>query len=179
MRDFRAQLAVDKAAMSGERVDLLKRAGGEMTPEDALKNSIQSGMEDDSIVDKDAWEKEQREAYRDYVAKGVITFKKGATDMDRNTQKSTRGARRGSTRAFSSPAFRRARRKSARPARARRKPSRGRSLQMKLERPSIARPRSRPGRKSSPMGRATIRPQLRKRRHGPASLTIVARRIGR
>jgi hypothetical protein len=86
MRDFRAQLAVDKAAMSGERVDLLKRAGGEMTPEDALKNNIQSGMEDDSIVDKDAWEKEQREAYRDYVAKGVITFKKGATDMDRNTK---------------------------------------------------------------------------------------------
>ncbi len=68
---------VDKAA-SAERILLVKRDGAAVTPEDALKMSIQSGLDDDSVVDKDAWAKEQLDAYRDHVGKRV-TFRKGAT----------------------------------------------------------------------------------------------------
>jgi hypothetical protein len=79
MIDFRTQFAIDKAANS-ERVDLMKRAGA-VTPEDALRASIQSGMEDDSITNKQEWVATQTAAYKAHIAKGVIAFQKGASEM--------------------------------------------------------------------------------------------------
>ena len=147
--------SADKAANPHARILLMKRDGAEMTPDEALRVSIASGLADDAIADKAAWIAEQTKAYNDHVAKGVITFKKGATNVDRNSENLMmfakmaidQGRSPGSTSLFSSPELRCARTRSANPARARRKPSRGRSPQMKSARPSIARPRSRPGRK--------------------------------
>jgi hypothetical protein len=84
MIDFRTQLAIDKTA-SADRVSLLKRAGA-VTPEDALKQSIASGLADDEIIDQAAWIAAQTKAYNDHVAKGVVDIRKGATNVDRNSE---------------------------------------------------------------------------------------------
>ena len=78
--------SADKAANPDARILLMKRDGAAMTPEDALKISIASGLADDAIADKAAWIAEQTKAYNDHVAKGVVTFKKGATNVDRNSE---------------------------------------------------------------------------------------------
>jgi hypothetical protein len=78
MRDFRTQLAIDKAA-NGDRVELLKRAA--LSPEDALRASIASGLADDDVKDKAAWIAEQTKAYNDHVGKRAVAFSKGATEM--------------------------------------------------------------------------------------------------
>lgn len=53
----------------------MKRAA--MTPEAALEMSIQSGMDDDAIENKNAWRDAQIAAYNQHVGKRV-DFKKGA-----------------------------------------------------------------------------------------------------
>jgi hypothetical protein len=72
---FREQLALDKSA---------KRAA--LSPEDALKQSIASGLADDDVKDKAAWIAEQTKAYNDHVAKGIVDIRKGATNVDRNSE---------------------------------------------------------------------------------------------
>ncbi len=78
--------SVDKPANPHARILLMKRDGAEMTPDEALRVSIAFGLADDAIADKAAWIAEQTKAYNDHVAKGVITFKKGATNVDRNSE---------------------------------------------------------------------------------------------
>jgi hypothetical protein len=68
--------SVDKAANPDARILLTKR--GAVSPEDALKQSIASGLADDEILDKAAWIGEQTKAYDDHVAKGAVTIRKGA-----------------------------------------------------------------------------------------------------
>jgi hypothetical protein len=71
--------SVDKGANSHAHILLMKRAGAAMSPADALALSIQSGLDDDDIKDKNAWRAEQTAAYNDFVAKGVVDIRKGAT----------------------------------------------------------------------------------------------------
>jgi hypothetical protein len=85
MRNFREQLAIDKAA-NGERIVLTKRASAAaMTAEQCLKESLMSGFEDPDI-DLASWLNQQVEAYGAHVGKRVVPFKKGATEMDVSTQ---------------------------------------------------------------------------------------------
>ena len=71
-------LSVDKAANPDARILLMKRDGAVMSPDEALRESIASGLADDDIADKGAWINQQLDAYRDHVGKRVVTFKKGA-----------------------------------------------------------------------------------------------------
>src|ERR1700722_130282 len=52
-----------------------------MTPEQALQESIQSGLADDDIKNKSAWIAAQQKAYDEHVRKRVVAFKKGSTEM--------------------------------------------------------------------------------------------------
>jgi hypothetical protein len=67
MRDFRTQFAIDKRAA--------------LSAEDALKQSIQSGLDDDDIKDKAAWIAAQQKAYDNHVGRRVVAIRKGATEM--------------------------------------------------------------------------------------------------
>ncbi|MFZ0209887.1 MAG: hypothetical protein WAL59_27910 [Roseiarcus sp.] len=87
MISFLTQLKLDeissvgKAANPDARILLMKRDGAALSPEDALRASIASGLADDDIADKAAWIAEQTKAYNEHIAKSIVTIRKGATEM--------------------------------------------------------------------------------------------------
>jgi hypothetical protein len=86
MTSFLKQLQLDEVlsvrdgANPHARILLMKRAAA-VTPEDALRESVRSAFDDDDLVDKAGWIEDQLKEFRAHVAKGVVAFKKGESEM--------------------------------------------------------------------------------------------------